>query len=84
METAEEFLKRDNGFDDKDIELLVKSLKTENRMDISDIHVTMIEFAKMHVEAALQSANENVRYDYSDIEAIQELILNAYPLTNIK
>lgn len=44
----------------------------------------MIEFAKMHVQAALQSASENAMgvhcTDYVDPDSI----LDAYPLTNIK
>ena len=40
----------------------------------------LIEFAKLHVDSALNKANENVRYDYSDIESIQHLILTSYPL----
>ena len=68
METAEEFL-------DANTSGIIDEIKCKE---------LMIEFAKLHVEAALQSANENVRYDYSDIEAIQKLILDAYPLTNIK
>lgn len=43
----------------------------------------MIAFAKLHVDSALNKANENVRLDYSDIESIQELILTAYPLDGI-
>ena len=43
----------------------------------------MIAFAKMHVDLALNYASENVRYDYSDIEIIQDLILSSYPQSNI-
>ena len=43
--TAEEFLKRDEG-------------GVYNEIDI--IH-TMIEFAKLHVEAALKAVNQNVK-----------------------
>ena len=38
----------------------------------------MVEFAKMHVEAALESASEKVGLSY------KQSILNSYPLTNIK
>jgi hypothetical protein len=37
-----------------------------------------IEFAKLHVEQALEAASENVGLSYKNS------ILNAYPLTNIK
>lgn len=76
--TAKEFLKKDNGFDDADIESLVESLKTKNIMYISDIHVTMIEFAKMHVKAALEAADREVPLHCS------EGVLNCYPLKKIK
>ena len=93
ISTAEEFLKTDNGFDDNDMELLAKSLKTENRMDISDISNTMIEFAKIHVEAALKVASNE--WLMSEVDKHGNLteqseryntkaILNAYPLENIK
>ena len=87
MITAEEFLKKDNGFDDEDIKLLIKSLKTKNIMDISDIYVTMIEFAKIHVQAAIEAAFENSQVDWIDgeyWETNEKSILNAYSLTNIK
>lgn len=45
----------------------------------------MIEFAKMHVEAALESASKNAIYDYELPDVIDEQsILKSYPLTNIK
>ena len=48
----------------------------------------MIEFAKMHVEAALKAASENadtkdVPYT-DDIEVDKDSILYSYPLANIK
>ena len=47
----------------------------------------MIEFAKLHVEAALKEANRKVIVTYYYDEGIRvnkDSILNAYPLTNIK
>ena len=47
----------------------------------------MIEFAKLHVEAALKSAYENIEYtevDSSVPYVVEDSILNAYSLTNIK
>lgn len=46
---------------------------------------TLIEFAKLHVEAALNNAS----FNYLDAETkkkleLSDIILNAYPLTNIK
>ena len=50
----------------------------------------MIEFTKLHVEAALRSAAENAGVNWngagSDLDALvdKQSILNAYPLDNIK
>ena len=52
-----------------------------------DIKKAMIEFAKLHVEAALEEANRKVIVTYYYDEGIRvnkDSILNAYPLTNIK
>jgi len=52
------------------------------------VYKEMIEFAKLHVEAALKAAAENADTRliiYTDDEEIDKSsILNAYPLTNIK
>lgn len=50
----------------------------------------MIAFARLHVEAALKAASENVRYrEQITMQGVQRTfsvnsILNAYPLTLIK
>lgn len=47
----------------------------------------MIEFAKLHVQAALVAANENLEYTNQDSSisyVVESSILNAYPLENIK
>ena len=52
-----------------------------------NIKKAMIEFAKLHVEAALKEANRKVIVTYYYDEGIRvnkDSILNAYPLTNIK
>ena len=45
-------------------------------------------FAKLHVEAALEAAVNNVEYADGNDSAVDDIdensILNAYPLTNIK
>jgi len=63
--------------------------------DVDD-ETLMIEFAKMHVEAALKEASEKATVTPIDHEEISEgsfrpiwgvdddSILNSYPLTNIK
>ena len=45
----------------------------------TNIEQFMIEFAKLHVEAALNAACTSDGYEIDE-----ESILNAYPLTNIK
>ena len=47
-----------------------------------DITQAMIEFAKLHVAAALKAAADDYSEGSSDI--VQECIINAYPLDNIK
>jgi len=42
-----------------------------------------IEFAKMHVKAALEAASKSVKYNRPYIE-VKDSILNAYLLENIK
>ena len=51
-----------------------------------DIHDIMIKFAKLHVEAALKEASENVIIDGHpfEYELDKNSIINAYPLENIK
>jgi hypothetical protein len=68
--------------------------KTEKVVCYSDeVQQAMIEFAKLHVEAALKEASENADMDNEYYQSVQEgttggidieTILNAYPLTNIK
>jgi len=60
----------------------------------TNIEQFMIEFAKLHVQAALKEASEKakIKYEYSgntgseycDEYVDHNSILNAYPLTNIK
>lgn len=77
MKTAEEFLQdtvieNNNSFD------IVSDLKIT-----SDVTKAMIEFAKMHVQAALQKVVDKI--DVEDvINDDNTSILNAYPVSNIK
>ena len=54
----------------------------------SDVECAMIDFAKLHVKAALKAALEDAPYgsstDTVSYEDIKDSILNAYPLNNIK
>jgi hypothetical protein len=60
---------------------------------LASIHDAMIEFAKLHVEAALKEASKKaqIKYEYSgnvgeycDEFVDVNSILNSYPLENIK
>lgn len=65
---------------------------TENSYSWTDVPDLMIEFTKLHVEAALKSAGENVQLEtyYDPVEecpyesVVDSSILNAYPEENIK
>ena len=54
--------------------------------DETKVYAAMIEFAKLHVEAALKAALEEVPYGGSDPVHYEDVvgILDCYPLTNIK
>ena len=62
--------------------------------DDDTIYKAMIEFAKLHVEAALKEASEKAKLTSEVCEVLQEhwfeeyidknSILNSYPLDNIK
>jgi hypothetical protein len=61
-----------------------ESCKNDELKSPADI---MIEFAKLHVEAALKEAYKNIEYtdaDSSVLYVVEDSILNAYPLENIK
>ena len=64
--TAQEFLNRDES-------------GVFNEVDITQ---AMIEFAKLHVTAALKAAADDYSEGSSDI--VHESIINSYPLDNIK
>ena len=55
---------------------------THEHSQIEYTREAMIEFTKLHVQAALESAAENYSEGASDV--VENLILNAYPLDNIK
>ena len=74
--TAEEFLKS-KDYNLGGNEELADGLLTNNVIE------DMIEFAKLHVEAALKEAKNFLKDGYVTPQDEQD-ILNAYPLTNIK
>ena len=72
--TVEEFLEQENYPDS---------------LSGGTLHYVMIEFAKLHVEAALKEASEKAYFRDSNgfictTEENKKSILNAYPLKNIK
>lgn len=49
-----------------------------------DVYSAMVEFAKLHVEAALQAVVEECNNESEKDFINDELILNSYSLSNIK
>ena len=74
LPTAEEFLlsKKYVGYPGEVLKTLAPSL--------------IVEYAKLHVQAALESAAEKLPYDdkLNQDMMLKQSILNAYPLDNIK
>ena len=81
--TAEEQLRLHyHGFSDKQFNEFI------SRFPGIEIKYAMIEFAKLHVEAALKAALEDAPYgsstDTVSYKDMKDSILKAYPLDNIK
>ena len=81
--TAEEFI--------ISTELLVKFDNTQGCILEEELPSLFIEFAKLHVQAALKAADDNADVTVVDVDMTgtiwgvdSETILNAYPLENIK
>jgi|LakMenE18May11ns_1017448.scaffolds.fasta_scaffold9935188_8 hypothetical protein len=75
--TAEEFLLKIEEFHPEHI-------KNKNTIDYK-VKQKLIEFAKLHVEAALKEAAEtNYSSEKANFELVNKSILNSYPLSNIK
>ena len=66
--TAEEFYKQTTGC----------------VMNHRDVKTAMIEFAKLHVEAALKEAEIAGQNNWGNSKKMKDAILNTYPLENIK
>ena len=71
--TAEEFRKGQNNYEEP----------------VAFINRMMVEFAKLHVKAALQEALESIpclgsSTDIASYEEVEKAVLNSYPLSNIK
>ena len=66
-------------------------LQNSNKTTFDAIEKTMIEFARLHVQAALKAADDNADVTVIDVDMTgviygvdSDTILNAYPLENIK
>ena len=64
-------------------ELSEKYTRLRSAVALKDLSDFAIEFAKLHVEAALKEAKNLLKDGYVTPQDEQD-ILNAYPLTNIK
>ena len=58
-------------------------MNSKNYWHSEDYYSLLIEFAKLHVEAALQAAEE-IAIEFDSEGNYDNSILNAYPLENIK
>ena len=76
--TAEEFLHQSKSLHD-----MWDNTRGKGEWDEEAIANSHIEFAKLHVEAALEEAKNLLKDGYVTPQDEQD-ILNAYPLTNIK
>ena len=85
IQTAEEFF-LNNYFNDS-ISQEDKKLWLETNEQAQKSLNIMIEFAKLHVEKALELAYNNIEYTLEDSTVpyvVEDSILNAYTLDNIK
>lgn len=70
---------------DKFLDKIPKAQVDFIKVTKQDLKKTMIEFAKLHVQAALiEAANEYYPKDKENFDLITKRFINAYPLTNIK
>ena len=58
-------------------------MNSKNYWHSEDYYSLLIEFAKLHVEAALQAAKE-IAIEFDSEGNYDNSILNAYPIENIK
>ena len=75
-QTADEFLNKEY------YHIILDSKNT--CIDVDDIKQAMIEFAKLHVEMALESALKNTREWHGNHGMLKQSILNAYTIDNSK
>ena len=67
------------------VEEFLKGRPWKNGMNLQErIHESMIEFAKLHVEAALEEAEIAGQNNWGNSKQMKDAILNSYLLENIK
>ena len=67
------------------VEEFLKGRQWKNGMSLQErIHESMIEFAKLHVEAALKEAEIAGQNNWGNSKKMKDAILNSYLLENIK
>lgn len=59
------------------------ALQNMQGADIGEIESALIGFAKLHVTAALECAAKEA-YDSDNDPKVERVVLNSYPLENIK
>ena len=77
--TAENFLHQSKSLHD-----MWDNTRGRGEWDEEAIANSHIEFAKLHVEAALKQAEIEGQTNWGNSKKMKDAILNAYPLTNIK
>ena len=77
--TAENFLHQSKSLHD-----MWDNTRGKGEWDEEAIANSHIEFAKLHVEAALKQAEIEGQTNWGNSKKMKDAILNAYPLTNIK
>ena len=77
--TAEKFLRQSKSLHD-----MWDNTRGKGEWDEKAIIKSHIEFAKLHVEAALKEAEIAGQNNWGNSKKMKDAILNAYPLTNIK
>ena len=88
LPTSEEILVKNSVFENPEISNFNLIIHRDGYITAQkNIKRAMIEFAKIHVEAALKAAYENIEYtevNSSVPYVIEDSILNSYSLENIK
>lgn len=80
--TAEEFIEKYLDVDSDFMESIRLQMSKMSGFNFDNIPDLMIEYAKLHVKAALEAAQQVYRENTNDVfldEETKQLIINAYP-----